>query len=45
MWYAIVDIDANKGLFPKIESQNGKKLAMIGEEIKVRKSIPKCPRA
>ena len=33
MWYAIVDIDLNIGL-PKIEPENGRKLAKLGEEIK-----------
>ena len=36
MWYAIVNIDeTNIGLLPKLEPQNGKQLAKIGEEIKV----------
>ena len=40
MWYAIVNIDeTNIGLLPKLEPQNGKQLAKIGEEIKVLQGV------
>ena len=40
MWYAIVNVDTNwKVGIPKLDPNNGKKLANLGEEIKVNLNL------